>query len=267
MLDQVRKDLQQRLPAELVNALMTSYDQVKQNYYLGRHEPSELNGGKFVEVCARIIQYETQGGNYAPLGTQIKDMIGVLRSFEQLSSATALESYRIHVPRTLLSIYSIRNKRGVGHIGGDVSPNHADATLIAAAADWTMAELIRIYYGCPLDDAQTIVDGLVQRKIPLVQELGTYTRVLLPALTQRDQTLLLLSIGHPSEVAEADLVASVEPKSIGTYRRVLGNLHAERLAEYSKSAAGRHVTILPPGIAYVDAKYGEWLRRLNEGRA
>ena len=210
MLQKVRRDLESALPSELVDALILSYERIKQNFYLGKHEPSELNGGKFVEACVRILQHETTGGNYTAIGKRIPNVIAILRGFEQIPGSAAIDSYRVHVPRTLTAMYNIRNKRGVGHLGGDVNPNSADATLVVACADWVMAELLRVYYQCSLEEAQATVDALVQRRWVLVHPVGGLRRVLLPRLSYKDQTLLLLAYEYPGEVLDSDLVAWTE---------------------------------------------------------
>ncbi len=78
MLGKVAADLKTKLPSELVDALLESYDEIKQNFFLGRHGPSELNGGKFCEASIRILQHHTNAGMYSPLGTHISDVIGKL---------------------------------------------------------------------------------------------------------------------------------------------------------------------------------------------
>jgi hypothetical protein len=140
MIDKVTKDLKTALPTDLVDYLMSAYYEIKENYLLGRHEPSELNGGKFVEACYRIIEQETKG-SYSAIGAHMPDMIGKLRALEQLPTTSANESYRIHIPRALCMIYNIRNKRGVGHLGGDVNPNFTDSTLICACSDWILSQM------------------------------------------------------------------------------------------------------------------------------
>lgn len=262
LLQQVRKDLESALPLELVDALISSYGEIKQNFYLGRHEPSELNGGKFVEACVRILQYETSAGKYTALGSQIRNVIDELRCFERVPSTTAIESFRIHIPRALAAVYNVRNKRGVGHLGGDVNPNSADAALVVACADWVMAELLRVYYHCSLEEAQAIVDALVQRRLVLVHPVLGLRRVLLPSLSYKDQTLLFLAFEYPKEVTDSDLVAWTEPGNPSYYRRkVLGPLHSERLIEYYES---RSCIILPPGLRYVESRYPGWLDKLVE---
>lgn len=263
MLQKVKADLQSRLPSELIEALLNSYKEIKDNFYLERHEPSELNGGKFVEAYYRILQYETNGGTYTPIGTQTQDLIGNLRKFEQIPASNTLESFRINIPRTLLVMYNIRNKRGVGHLGGDVNPNKSDASLLVACADWLMAELFRIHYSCSLDEAQTIVDALVQRNLVLVHQIDDKKRVLLSNLSHKDQTLLLLASEFPNKVKDDEILCWIEPKNKSSYRnRILKSLHSDRMIEYDDS---RKCAILPPGLIYVENNYPYWLNKLNNG--
>lgn len=264
MLQKVATDLKSKLPSELVDALLASYDELKHNFLLGKHEPSELNGGKFCEACFRILQHETSAGRYTPLGVSITDMIGKLRDFEKISATTTNESFRVHIPRVLVAMYNIRNKRGVGHLGGDVNPNVADASLLVSCADWVMAELFRIHYQCSLDEAQTIVNSLVQRRLTLVYEFERIKRVLLPSLSHKDQTLLLLASVYPDKAKESDLLAWIEPVNKSQYRsRVLRVLHTERLIEYDKSGS---CIILPTGLNYVRSHYPVWVSKLNGGK-
>jgi hypothetical protein len=124
-------DLKAKTPGDLVDALLDSYVEIKHNYYLGKHEPSELRGGKFVEACYRVLQHLTGVGPVVPLGTPLKDMPSLLRGFEK---TTAEDSYRFHIPRILQVMYDVRNKRGVAHLPGEINPNHMDASLVAGSA-------------------------------------------------------------------------------------------------------------------------------------
>lgn len=261
MLEKTSNDLKSKLPSELVDALLESYNILKQNYYIGKHEPSELNGGKFCEACFRILEYETRGGNYTSLGVSIQDLIGKLRGLENLPTNSTIESFRIHIPRVLIIIYNIRNKRGVGHLGGDVNPNNQDSSLIVTCADWTMAELFRIYYQCSLQEAQDIVDAIVQRQVTLIYEVEKKKRVLLPSLSHRDQTLLLLFSNYPNKALVSELISWVEPKNKSQYiNKVLQPLHNERSIEYDKSG---WCVILPTGLKYVEQQYPIWVKKLE----
>jgi hypothetical protein len=256
MLDQVTKDLKTKLPSILVDALVDSYKEIKENYFLQRHEPAELNGGKYVEACYRIIEQETKG-TFTPIGIHTPDMIGKLRAFEQLPSTASLESYRIHIPRALTTIYNIRNKRGVGHLGGDVNPNLADSTFIVTCVDWILAELLRVHYTCSVVEAQKIVDSIVIRPSFLVHKIDDIKRVLNPNLKNRDQVLILLASEYPNAILDNQLFDWIEPKSKSTFiNSVIKKLHEERFIEYRTD---KKCLILPPGLKYVDKNHQKFL--------
>lgn len=250
-LSDLERDLSRSLPNDLVRLLLRSYTEIKENFYIGKHEPAELNAGKLCEVVLRILQVETKQ-RPTPFTVHVKNLAGELQKFE--SAVAFNESIRFHIPRLASAIYDIRNKRGVGHAGQEVNPNLADSTLVAAAADWLVAEFIRLHYQCTLDEAQTTVDGLVQRKLPLVYEIGGVKRVLNPNLTSAKKTLLLLA-SAPGGLTESELFSSIEHSNLSVYRRdVLRVLHKKRQIEFS----GGKCTILPPGMKVVEESYEEW---------
>lgn len=257
MLNRIRADLYNKFPKDVIDAILNSYVEIKENYYLGRHEPAELNGGKFVEAVTRLLQYILNNGQYAPIGKSIPNMLTTLRSFEQAPQGKYLDSYRIHIPRILTMVYDIRNKRGVGHLGGDVNPNIVDATLIVACCDWIFAELYRINYSCSIEEAQKIIETLVQRKNPLIYQIGDKKRVLNPNLDMPKQTLLLLGECYPKEVSEKDLIRWIEPSNASVFRRdVLRRLHGKRMIEYIEKTS---CVILPPGLKAVEENYSKWI--------
>jgi len=262
MLNKIRADLSREIPTDIVDALLSSYEEIKRNYYLGRYEPSELNGGKFTEACYRILECETQGGCHTPIGISVNNIVGKLRDFERTPVAKAVESFRTTIPRTLIAVYNVRNKRGVCHLGGDVNPNFADSTLLVSCCDWVMAELIRIHYHCTLHEAQGMVDALVQRPLSLVYELLGTTRVLLPSLSYKNQVLILLAQVHPKSLRDTDLFRSVEHSNASVFRSsVLSSLHHDRLIEYNSDK--RECAILPTGLKFVEDSYADWSNKLE----
>lgn len=264
MLQRVEADLKVKLPDELVDALLTYYEEIKEKFFLGKHEPSELNGGKFAEICIRILQHETTSGVYTPVGQQIHQLSQELRRFEQLPVSSTNESYRIHIPRTLTIMCDIRNKRGVAHPNLDISPNYSDANLLTTCADWVMSELFRIHYQCTPGEAQAIADSLVQRRLVVVHELKDVKRVLLPDISPKDKALLLLYTEHPGSVLEVNLLdwAEIKSKDKTNYRvRYLEVLHQQKLIEYRKD---KWCLILPPGVRYVESRYQGWIDELNK---
>jgi len=192
MLDQIKNHLIKAIDPPLVEALLKAYSDLKNNYYLGKYKPSELEGGHFAEVAIRILELVTTG-RYTPLGQHLpKFDLKEVEKYAQLPSVNYSDSIRIHIPRAILAIYGIRNRRGVGHVGGDITPNLSDSTFVVATCDWILVELIRLYYTSSLEEAQKLVDTLVVRKVPLIQDFNGFLKVLDPSLSVPKQILVLL---------------------------------------------------------------------------
>jgi hypothetical protein len=88
-------------------------------------------------------------------------------------------------------------------------------------ADWIMAEAVRIHCGSNPEETQRMVDGLVQRKIPLVFDTNGLSRILNPRLSSHEQTLLLLARIYPLGMKDAALFKSVGHSNSASSRMVL----------------------------------------------
>lgn len=232
----------------LRNELLDSFSEIVRNYREGRWEPSELNGGKLCEVVYSILRGHVDG-KMPTRATKPKNMVDACKSFES-ADASFPRSVRIQIPRMLVSLYEVRNNRGVGHVGGDVNPNGMDARLVLETAKWIVAELVRVFHDVPISEAQEVVERLTDRTLPIVWTADDTKRVLDPGLSKRDQTLLLLYSSN-GPVSEAELVKWVEHSNPSAYRRdILRKAHSARLIEYGQATG--EVQITPLGVQYVE---------------
>lgn len=240
------KDAFNALPPTLVADLLDAFQQVVRNYAEHRWEPSELNGGKLCEAAYTILEGYFAGA-YRQRADKPRDMVTACRNLEKEQGP---RSARIQIPRMIMALYEIRNNRGVGHAGGDVDPNHMDATAVVYMSKWVVAELVRLLHGLTTEEATYLVDALVEREVALVWRNGSKRRVLATGLTSRKGTLLLLS--GLSEARESDLASWLEQKRPADYRnKVLKVMHKERLIEYDPTTGT--VALLPPGVAAAEA--------------
>ncbi|ATO63388.1 hypothetical protein BB737_03855 [Mycobacterium avium subsp. hominissuis] len=240
------KDAFNALPPSLAADLIDAFQLVVKNYAEHRWEPSELNGGKLCEAAYTILTGYF-AGTYEQRAHKPKDMVTACRNLEKEQGP---RSARIQIPRMVVALYEIRNNRGVGHAGGDVDPNHMDATAVVYMSKWVVAELVRLLHGLTTDEATDLVDALVEREVALVWRNGDKRRVLATGLSLRKGTLLLLS--GVTEARESDLASWLEQKRAADYRnKVLKPMHKERLIEYDQAAGT--VALLPPGVAAAEA--------------
>jgi hypothetical protein len=234
------------IPDGLRSQLLTAYQEIVRNFRDARWEPSELNGGKFCEVVFTILKgYVDQ--QYPTAASKPSNMVDACRALE---SASAPRSIRIQIPRMLVALYEIRNNRGVGHVGGDVNPNHMDAAVVVAMAKWIVAELVRVFHNIDTTAAAQAIDALVEREIPVVWEVGGKQRILDTALTMKEKVLLIL-YRNKEPVRDSTLIDWVEHSNASVFRRdVLRPSHRERLVEYDEHTGDVHIS--PKGVAYVE---------------
>jgi hypothetical protein len=244
-------ELLSAIPSGLRGPLLAEYNNIVQNYIESRWSPSELSGGKFCEIVYTILEGYLSG-TYALNPKKPRDFVSACRSLE--TKACSIRSFQILIPRILPALYEIRNNRGVGHVGGDVDPNHMDSTAVLYMTSWIMAEFVRVFHKLSIDEAQKLVDSLVERHVPLIWQSGEMKRVLNPKLSLKDQILLLIS-SVTSEVDFEELLAWIEYKNHFYFKRTLRLLHKNRLLEYNE--AGKKVRILPPGSEYIGKRIRE----------
>jgi hypothetical protein len=234
------------LPSGLRDPLLEEFRQIVQNYLERRWSPAELSGGRFCEIAWTILDGHARG-SYSPSASKPRDFVTACRALE--SNGHVPRSFQILIPRLLPALYEVRNNRGVGHVGGDVDPNHMDANAVLAMSSWVMAELVRVFHGLGVPEAQRVVDSIVERRIPLVWTGPAMKRVLDPKLPLKDQVLLLLAT-EPGEAAVSEVAAWCGYTDKGYFLRLMRSLHRARLLEVS--ANGERAQILPPGAARVE---------------
>jgi len=231
--------------------LLQAYNGLKSAFVKRDFDACGLRAGRFSEVLLRWAQ-DTLTGTHIPFGTKIPNFADEAGKLEQTPKTAGSESVRILIPRALNFLYTLRNKRGIGHEGGDVDANQIDAATAVRVADWCVSELIRLTYNLSLEEAQSICDAVADRQLPQVWEVFGKKRVMNAKLSFADQTLLLL-YSHPSPIPVEDLVEWTEYSNAAMYRRdVLRRLHTARLIEHDREMD--MVAISPTGSARVETE-------------
>lgn len=231
--------------------LIPAYLELKRNVLESRFEAAGLSAGKFCEVAIRFLQERTLGTS-TPFGTKIQNYADECRKIISSPTANATESERTILPRALVFLYTMRNKRGIGHVGGDVDANGIDLAIIARTADWIICELIRVHHGMSLEEAQDMVDALSVRQMPDIWEVAGKKRVLREGLKAKEQSLLLLYSSRDSTILVEDLIEWVEYSNPRVFKsNVLAKLHKERLVEWDKAVDCVHLS--PKGVALVES--------------
>jgi hypothetical protein len=235
------------IPAGLRDPLITEYQSIIQNFMEHRWLPSELRGGRFSEIVYTILDGQAKG-KYASGPSKPGNFPQACQKLESNALAHVPRSFQILIPRMLPVLYEIRNNRNVGHVGADVDPNHMDSMAVLSMCNWVMGELVRVYHGLSVAEAQKVVDALAEIRIPVVWSDGSKKRVLQPMLKLPDQLLLLIATTVP-DVTSLQLLAWSEAPDKRYFMKVLRSFHSKRLIEFDDEAD--KIRILPPGAKEV----------------
>lgn len=239
------------LPDGLRNPLIETFNSILDDFRTSRWEDASAGGGKLCEIVYSIIDGYLRG-SFPLKPSKPANLVDACRALEKAppSGKPGDRSVRIHIPRVLPPVYEIRNNRNVGHVGGDVDPNHMDASYVVGAAKWLLAELVRIFHSTDAAAASQIVETIIQRETATVWVIGGKRRVLIPGLTMKDKVVILLHDAG-GRATEAELLDWTEHTNPSVFRRdILRPLHKQRLIEYDETT--REVHLSPVGYEYIE---------------
>jgi len=223
----VRAGLTRTLSPKLVDELLDAYEEAKRNYYLGGHRLSEVEGGRFCEAAFRLLQEQTKLV-VTPLGKSL-DSEKTISNLANLPASSYSDAVRLHIPRALRLVYDIRNARDAAHLADGIDPNVQDSTLVVSVLDWVMAEFVRLHHGVSAAEASKVVEQLVTRAVPAIQEFGDFKKVLRPELSASEHLLVLLYAAEPDGASFEQLERWSRAEMRANLRRTLNALDRKSL--------------------------------------
>lgn len=218
----IEAQLAAKLNAMLVRELLDAHAEARRNFHLGGLRLSAVEGGRFCEAAFRILE-QISTGKWTPLGKQL-DTEKLIEKLRNLNGSALGESERLHIPRALRLVYDIRNKRDAAHLADGIDPNLQDATLVISTINWVLAELVRLYHSVSADRAHRIVDEIVSRTVPIIQDFEGSLKVLNTTLTASDYCLVLLYHRGSQGATFDELKSWVRPSMRANLRRTLRQL-------------------------------------------
>lgn len=220
------------LPIELVTAFQDEFQKLHQKYFLGQWEPSQLDGGRFSEIVFRILEYK-KTGTFTPIGSQINR----LNIYNSILSDTALpESLRFHVLKLADLILDFRNKRNVGH-PGKIDVNEMDSAFVLSAANWIVAELIRLETSMTPDDAQAEIKKIIERKVPIIEEIGVRLKCLNQKLSAKETAMVFCYQKYPNEISLDELADWMGYSNKTVLRKELLSLNRDSRLDFRNDLA------------------------------
>ncbi len=217
------------IPKKFRSHILKHFGKIREGYLRAVYDASGINVGKFCEAILRYLQYELTDTNI-PFNQRILNLYDECSKLGQLPKTAGHESLRLIIPRATQFLYTLRNKRGIGHIGGDVDENKIDSATAVRVAEWVICELIRLKHGLSLEEAQEIVDGLSVRILPDVWEVAGRKVVLKKGITTKQKALLLLYSAQDEAISTVELCLWAKYSNLSVFRsQVIKPLDKENL--------------------------------------
>lgn len=233
---QVKSIIEKASDATLANHIITTFQEVEKNFNLNSWKTSSLDSGHFVEAVRRFIELKLFG-QYTPINKALPNFND--KCLQSYQNKQGDESYRIHIPRLLFTIYGIRNKRGIGHIS-NLKPNKIDSTLILSSCKWVLAEIVRLNSQYEIEETEVLIDEIIQRNIEGIWKVGETTRILKDGLNLKEKILYLLY--NNISLKDTDIKDITEYSNFTYLKKTLKDFHKRRLIEYNDNG----VCILSP---------------------
>jgi len=222
----VQAQLTASLDPQLVSELLDAHSEAKRNFYLSGLRLSAVEGGRFCEAAFRLLVQITTG-NFPALGATL-DTDRLIDKLRMLSASSFPVAVRLHIPRALRLVYDIRNNRDAAHLADGIDPNLQDATLVVSVIDWVLAEFVRLYHSVSADEAHKIVEQIVSRSAPIIQDFNGTLKVLNPVLGAGDHCLVLLYYRGSRGAKFDEIHKWVRPKMRSNLRRTLTILEQQK---------------------------------------
>lgn len=193
--------LKDQFAAKYADAAVRHFQRMVEDYQKREWEDSITKAGRFVEAVLKALW--EHAGEVVPTGKAFK----AGNIIDQLAGKAAVrDSLRLTIPRACRFVYEIASNRGARHDADEVEANEMDASAVLAACSWVLAEMVRYSQkGLDLAVAKAVVDGVIKRKYPFMEEIDGRVYVDI-ANSAREAALLILWHIYPKRMSGETLV-------------------------------------------------------------
>lgn len=236
------KYLEAEFPTKHVRALIRHFVRMVGEFEKGEWEDSIAKAGKFTEAVLKALAV------YAHLDPPTGRGFKVDKVINRLAQASAYdETIRLTIPRACRFVYDVASNRGGRHDPDEIDPNEMDANALVMNCSWVLAEMIRYSQRGAVDikSAKQLVDALVKKKYPLIEEVEGRTYFHYKGLSALEVALLALAHEHPGRVAADELVSIVRRHKFSSAN---SRMAVQRIKRYADEDNEGRLRLLAPGL-------------------
>lgn len=146
-------------PQEIVEHLLRACEAMENSFRREHWQSCTHEAGPFIDAARRLLDHHLLE-SYAPETASPEPFTqAVLSRYETVAGQ---EEYRVLIPRVLYAMHALRHQHGHGR-AAKVDPGRIDATFLWHAAQWVLAELIRLSDASTPDEARALIAQLLEQ--------------------------------------------------------------------------------------------------------
>ena len=231
-------------PKKHVSAMIRHFERMTNDFQRQEWEDCIAKGGKFVEAVLKALY--VSAGQVLPSGKAFK-VDAIINRLAGLSQGSVDDTVRLTIPRACRFVYEIASNRGGRHDPDEIDPNEMDANAVVMNCSWALAEMIRHAQRGVVDSsaAKSIVDSLVKRRYPLIEDVDGRTYFHFANTSAVDIALLALAYCYPRRMAPQELIILLRRHSFSGANARVALQRIRRLVD--KDVDGR-LRLLAPGL-------------------
>lgn len=249
---ELKAALRQAVDSQLSAQLIDEAVSLEEAFLLRKWKYSELDGGRFAEVAARIV-YSVDSGNLSRT-KGVDDCLKYIDN-DQVDHSFPERQGSIHLAKVLRAIYKLRSQRGAVHVSPTYTANEIDSRLIVECARWVLADLLRVFVTADRDQVAATIRGLSRFPQPIIRRYQAIPLLQSVTFTTKEEVLAHL-LNDDDGMTGSGLIAVI-PKDASGVRRALKALSAARSRQIVERSGVWHITDL--GIARIEQRINQEL--------
>jgi hypothetical protein len=243
---QLSNGVDQTLAKQLIDEAVS----LEEAFALRRWKYTELDGGRFAEVAARIV-YASDSLNLS-LTKSVDDCLRYVDN-QQVGHHFPQPQSAIHLAKVIRAIYKLRSQRGAVHVSPTYTANEIDSRLILEAARWALAEILRVLGHMPQEELAGIVRSLSRFPQPLMRIYGEAALLQSTTFTAEEEILAHLLFADEG-LSQRELIALI-PKDSSGVRRAITKLASGKVRQIVLRNSSYLITDL--GLGRIEAKIAQ----------
>jgi hypothetical protein len=229
--DDLKVALTKTIDAQLAEQLVDQFVAVEEAFLLKKWKYSELDGGRFTEVAARIV-YSVDASNVSRTKS-VDDCLKYVDN-DQVPHVFPERQAAIHLAKVLRAIYEMRSQRGAVHVSPTYTANEIDSRMIFESVRWVLADLLRIFVTSDREMVSGVIRELSRFPHPLIRNIED--EPLLQSVTFTTEEEVLAHLLHATEGLSTATLVRIIPKSASGVRTALSNLSNAKLRQIASRA-------------------------------